>query len=65
MSAPLFDPPPADVPTSAKTPDRLTVVESRVEDILDHIYGKNVRPPVTVRDPDEMAAETRQSNLDD
>lgn len=50
-------------PSSVET--RLTTVETYLEDVLDHIYGKNVRPQLIVRDPDERAAAVKPSNQDD
>lgn len=37
----------------------------RVEDVLDYLYGTNVRPPLTERDADAYPAEVKPSNEDD
>jgi hypothetical protein len=40
-------------------------LRNRVEDILDYLYGTNVRPPLTVREAGDYPAEVRPSNEDD
>ena len=40
-------------------------MRDRVEDLCDHVYGVNVRPPLRERSDDEYAAEVKPSNEDD
>lgn len=40
-------------------------LRNRVEDILDYLYGTNVRPSLTKRSADEMPARVKPSNVDD
>lgn len=51
--------------STSDTDNRLTALEARMEDVLDYLYGTNVRPSLTERTEESYAAEQRTDNIDD